>query len=66
MVRRRIKLEYMATITLRVADELDAALERRSNAAGVSKSDLARQALRGFSWYPGFSDCVPNWSDGPG
>ena len=38
----------MPTITLRVPDELDEALERQSNAAGVSKSDLAREALRRF------------------
>ena len=38
----------MATITLRVPDELDAALARHSTAAGVSKSDLAREALRRF------------------
>ena len=38
----------MATITLRVPDALDNALERQSNAAGVSKSDLAREALRRF------------------
>ena len=38
----------MATITLRVPDDLDAALERQSSAAGVSKSDLAREALRRF------------------
>jgi predicted transcriptional regulator len=38
----------MATITLRVPDELDEALERQSQAAGVSKSDLAREALRSF------------------
>ncbi len=38
----------MATITLRVPDELDEALERQSSAAGVSKSDLAREALRRF------------------
>jgi predicted transcriptional regulator len=38
----------MATITLRVPDELDKALERQSSAAGVSKSDLAREALRRF------------------
>lgn len=38
----------MATITLRVPDELDEALERQSTAAGVSKSDLAREALRRF------------------
>jgi predicted transcriptional regulator len=38
----------MATITLRVPDELDDALKRQSSAAGVSKSDLAREALRRF------------------
>ncbi|MBV8146172.1 MAG: ribbon-helix-helix protein, CopG family [Gammaproteobacteria bacterium] len=38
----------MATITLRLPDELDEALERQSTAAGVSKSDLAREALRRF------------------
>src|ERR1700741_4462597 len=38
----------MATITLRVPDELDQALQRQSNEAGVSKSDLAREALRRF------------------
>ena len=39
---------YMATITLRLPDELDRALERQSTAAGVSKSDLTREALRRF------------------
>ena len=38
----------MATITLRVPDELAQALERQSIAAGVSKSDLAREALGRF------------------
>lgn len=38
----------MATITLRVPDELDAALEKQSAEAGISKSDLAREALRRF------------------
>jgi len=38
----------MATITLRVPDELDKALQRQSASAGVSKSDLAREALRRF------------------
>ena len=38
----------MATITLRLPDELDEALQRQSSAAGVSKSDLAREALRRF------------------
>jgi metal-responsive CopG/Arc/MetJ family transcriptional regulator len=38
----------MATITLRLPDELDRELERRSAAQGVSKSDLAREALRRY------------------
>ena len=38
----------MATITLRLPDELEEALQRQSSAAGVSKSDLAREALRRF------------------
>ena len=38
----------MATITLRVPDELDKELERRSTAQGLSKSDLAREALRRY------------------
>lgn len=38
----------MATITMRVPDKLDRALARQSAAAGVSKSDLAREALRRF------------------
>ncbi len=41
-------MHYMATITLRLPDELDAELERRSAAQGVSKSDLAREALRRY------------------
>ncbi len=38
----------MATITLRLPDELDRKLERQSTAAVVSKSDLTREALRRF------------------
>jgi len=38
----------MATITLRVPDELDQELERLSHDQGVSKSDLAREALRRY------------------
>jgi predicted transcriptional regulator len=38
----------MATITLRVPDELDRELEKLSSQAGVSKSDLAREALRRY------------------
>lgn len=38
----------MATLTLRVPEELDKALERQSTVAGVSKSDLVREALRRF------------------
>jgi predicted transcriptional regulator len=38
----------MATLTLRVPDDLDKALERQSAALGISKSDLAREALKRF------------------
>lgn len=38
----------MATLTLRVPDELQRELERCSAAQGVSKSDLAREALRRY------------------
>ncbi len=38
----------MSTITLRVPDELDRALERQSAALGISKSDLAREALKRY------------------
>lgn len=41
-------MQYMATITLRVPDALDKALERQCRAAGVSKSDIAREALRRY------------------
>jgi Arc/MetJ-type ribon-helix-helix transcriptional regulator len=36
----------MATITIRVPDELDQELERLSAAEGISKSDFAREGLR--------------------
>jgi predicted transcriptional regulator len=38
----------MTTLTLRVPDDLDRALERQSAALGVSKSDLAREALKRY------------------
>ena len=38
----------MTILTFRVPDDMDKALERQSTAAGVSKSDLAREALRRF------------------
>ena len=38
----------MATITLRLPDNLDRELELRSAAQGISKSDLAREALRRY------------------
>jgi hypothetical protein len=38
----------MPTITLRVPDDLDQELETRSAEAGLSKSDLAREALRRY------------------
>ncbi len=38
----------MSTLTLRVPDDLDEALERQSAALGISKSDLAREALKRY------------------
>jgi len=38
----------MATLTLRIPDELDQALERQSTASRLSKSDLAREALQRY------------------
>ncbi len=38
----------MSTLTLRVPDDLDKALERQSAALGISKSDLAREALKRY------------------
>ena len=38
----------MNTLTLRVPDELDQALESQSAALGISKSDLAREALKRY------------------
>ena len=38
----------MNTLTLRVPDELDQALESQSAAPGISKSDLAREALKRY------------------
>ena len=38
----------MSTLTLRVPDDLDKALERQSTALGISKSDLAREALKRY------------------
>jgi predicted transcriptional regulator len=38
----------MATLTLRIPDDLDKELERQSAAAHVSKSDLAREALQRY------------------
>ncbi len=38
----------MATLTLRIPDDLDQELERQSAAALLSKSDLAREALQRY------------------
>ena len=38
----------MSTLTLRVSDDLDKAFERQSAALGISKSDLAREALKRY------------------
>jgi predicted transcriptional regulator len=38
----------MATLTLRISDELDQELEQESSASNLSKSDLAREALQRY------------------
>jgi predicted transcriptional regulator len=38
----------MATLTLRIPDELDQELEQESAASRLSKSDLAREALQRY------------------
>ena len=38
----------MATLTLRIPDELDKELEQESSASHLSKSDLAREALQRY------------------
>jgi predicted transcriptional regulator len=38
----------MSTLTLRVPDDLERALERQSAALGISKSDLVREALKRY------------------
>jgi predicted transcriptional regulator len=38
----------MATLTLRIPDELDKELDRQSAASRLSKSDLAREALKRY------------------
>lgn len=38
----------MATLTLRIPDDLDRELERQSSASRLSKSDLAREALQRY------------------
>lgn len=38
----------MSTLTLRVPEDLDRALERQSAALRISKSDLAREALKRY------------------
>lgn len=38
----------MATLTLRIPDDLDKELDRQSTASRLSKSDLAREALQRY------------------
>ncbi|MGH8136943.1 MAG: ribbon-helix-helix protein, CopG family [Steroidobacteraceae bacterium] len=38
----------MATLTLRIPDALDQELDRQSTASRLSKSDIAREALRRY------------------
>jgi hypothetical protein len=44
----RPNMLYMSTLTLRVPEKLVRALERQSKALGISKSDLAREALKHY------------------
>lgn len=44
----RITFKYMNVLTLRVPADLDEALEKESVARGISKSDLAREALKRY------------------
>lgn len=49
--RRPIDLKYSANvrnITLHLPDDLDLELQRQSAALGISKSDLAREALKRY------------------
>ena len=48
----------MSTLTLRVPDDLDKALERQSAALGISKSDLAREALKRYLRVGGISNAA--------
>lgn len=38
----------MATLTLRIPDDLDRELDRETTGSGLSKSDLAREALQRY------------------
>ena len=38
----------MGTITFRIPDDMDRAMQRQSAALGISKSDLAREALKRY------------------
>jgi predicted transcriptional regulator len=38
-------MSYMASLTVRLPDSLESALEKASVARGISKSDLAREAI---------------------
>src|ERR1700683_3388648 len=51
----------MSTLTLRVPDDLDKALERQSAALGISKNDLAREALKRYLRVAEFRSCAPSW-----
>jgi hypothetical protein len=54
--------KYMSTLTLRVPDDLDKALQRQSAALGISKSDLARKALkRAICGSQNSELCEPSW-----
>jgi hypothetical protein len=45
---KRARLRSAWTLTLRVPNDMDNALERQSAALGISKSDLAREGLKRY------------------
>jgi len=45
---RPVSITWAPSITIRIPDDLDLALQRHSTALGISKSDLARESLKRY------------------
>lgn len=50
----------MSTITLHLPDDLDIELQRQSTALGISKSNLAHEALKRYLWVMEFRSLRKN------